>query len=292
MQEEKFIIQEIIKNLELEDIYDVVRIIDPIKKKVFNLIEDRYEEDVKHCFSYWPNNSICSNCVSMRAFREDKVFTRIEKTLDTVHLTISKPVKINHERFVVEMIKDISDILIEHKNNDEVIRDSITDTYNRRFLEERIQADIFMANEENKNLSILFINVDDLKTINRKYGHSTGDGVLAEIANEIEELISSRGSWVTRYGGDEFFICLMDFNKEEACRLAEKMRKNIETRLFFYCNESYNVTISIGVSEISNDISSYEELLDSADKSLQIAKNKGKNRVVFNGYIFSETTNI
>lgn len=301
LDNENYNVREIIKELKLEEIYEAVRIIDPIKKKIFNLKNDMYEEDIKNCFSFWPNNSICSNCVSMRAFKEDKVCTKIQKSLDKTYLTISKPVNVDHRRFVIEMIKDVSNVLSEYnvneqeyyKNtNDEIVRDTTTDAFNRRFLDERIGTDILTAKDENKKLTILLANVDNLKCINKKYGHVTGDAILAEIANEIDDLLGSDANWVARYGGDEFFICLNNINKDEAYIIAEKMRVNIEKRVFTYGKETFNVTVSLGIAEICNEINSFEELMDDADKNLQIAKNNGKNRVVIHGDLFSKTTDI
>ena len=248
--------------------------------------KDSYEENINNCFSFWANKSACTNCCSMRAFREDRVCSKIQKSHGKTYLTISKPINVENQRLVIEMIKDISQVMLDYKineddyyknTNEEIVRDSTTGAYNRRFLDERIQTDILNAKNEYKKLSIVLVNVNNLKVINKKYGHITGDAVLAEIANKIDSLLESNIDWVARYGGDEFFVCLDGFSKKEAYKVAEKMRESIEKLKFTYDDETFSTSISFGIAEISDDINSLEELMDSAEENLQITRKSGKS---------------
>lgn len=277
---------DIIKDLHLEDIYETVRIIDPIKKKIMNFGKDNYVEDISNCFAFWAKNEVCDNCSSTRAFMEDRVCTKLQKNLDITYLVISKPINVAGQRLVIEMLKDVSDVLLDYKineedyyknTNDEVVRDSTTGAFNRRFLDERIQTDILNASNENSKLTILLANVNNLKNINKKYGHATGDAILAEIANEMKSLLENNTNWVARYGGDEFFVCLVGFGKNEAFEIAEKMRENIEKLNFSFNNENFSTSISFGIAEIGQDINSFEALMDLADRNLQMAKKIGKS---------------
>ena len=130
-----------------------------------------------------------------------------------------------------------------------------------------------------KNGYLAIIDIDNFKQINDRYGHMFGDEVLAKVSEIIKSVVSARGV-VGRFGGDEFLIVLDGIKSEQDLRLILKtISKHIQW--------SYNgikgnlmLTTSFGVSKYPEDGTTYEELFKKADKSLYIAKEKGKNRYV------------
>lgn len=122
-----------------------------------------------------------------------------------------------------------------------------------------------------KTLSLLFIDIDNFKSINDTQGHDKGDNVLKRVASEIEKNV--RGSdFVGRWGGEEIVVALLGANEEEAKVISEKIREEVE--------KETGQTISIGVCELEDDIHTFDELVKRADTAMYSAKNKGKNCVV------------
>ncbi len=130
-----------------------------------------------------------------------------------------------------------------------------------------------------KEFSILMIDIDHFKSVNDTYGHQAGDSILKEIASLMISLKRKEEN-IGRYGGEEFYgICRGD--TQCGVKFAERIRKNVEDRLFAYKNTDIRITISVGVAS-TEDISksSMNDLLALADKRLYQAKHQGRNQVI------------
>jgi len=211
----------------LENIFEKVRIIDPIKKLLINA-EDLQPLDLEtHCYDFWQNSKICENCVSIRAFNEQKTMIKFEFSENKLYMVTAIPLKIADRLVILEIIKDISDAqmidnfdearsidIAKHLNNadDRLIKDELTKVYNKRFINERLPHEIFNSVLNEKHLSIIMADIDNFKSINDQYGHVFGDYVLQEFANELSRAIRRDIDWIARYGGDEFLIFLKETN--------------------------------------------------------------------------------
>lgn len=129
-----------------------------------------------------------------------------------------------------------------------------------------------------EGLYLVIMDVDDFKKINDAFGHMFGDEVLSKVAEIIRSVMGSRGV-AGRFGGDEFMIVLEGIDSEETLR---RILSTIERHAqWAYVDvEGVTVTMSIGVSKYPEDGTTYEELFQKADKSVYIAKAKGKNRYI------------
>ena len=125
---------------------------------------------------------------------------------------------------------------------------------------------------------LVLIDIDDFKQINDKYGHMFGDEVSAKCAAIFQSAITTRGM-AGRFGGDEFMLVLENLATEEDVRRIMKVI-NKHAQWAFVDKEGFNVTFSCGISRFPEDGTTYEELFKKADKSLYIAKDKGKNRYI------------
>ncbi|GAB6075016.1 sensor domain-containing diguanylate cyclase [Nautilia lithotrophica] len=147
-------------------------------------------------------------------------------------------------------------------------KDPLTKLLNRRGL-------LKILPKLEKNFSIIFLDIDKFKHINDKYGHKTGDEVLKEIANILQNNLRKE-DLIARWGGEEFLIILATGNKKAAMKIAEKLRMNIENNI----NEHVpKFTASFGVVSNVNK-HNFEEKLNQADEYLYKAKNEGRNRVI------------
>lgn len=149
--------------------------------------------------------------------------------------------------------------------------DPLTEVYNRRSLDEMAGRFISSARRRKTALTFLLVDVDRFRQVNSKFGHLTGDVVLAEVAAILRT--SVRGSdAVVRYGGDEFLIILPESTAEHAGtvtrRIADHMARWNESGHL----KDFEVNLSIGVAEW-HDGATLDETLDEADRRMYVAKN-------------------
>jgi diguanylate cyclase (GGDEF)-like protein len=148
--------------------------------------------------------------------------------------------------------------------------DPLTEIYNRRSLEEIAGRFISHARRLNSSLSLLLIDVDHFKDVNTKFGHLTGDVVLADTAALLKSAV--RGSdAVFRYGGDEFLIILADTSRAGTAKVIERIRAYLLNWNRAKTLDGFELSLSIGVSEWS-DGGTLDELLDEADREMYAAK--------------------
>jgi two-component system, cell cycle response regulator len=172
---------------------------------------------------------------------------------------------------------------VEAQYHEEIYRmtiiDGLTQAHVKRFLLEALEKEIIRARRHTRDLSFLMFDIDHFKKINDVHGHLAGDFVLKELARIVQGRIR-RDEVFARYGGEEFAIVLPETTLEGARALADGLREKVEQSRFVFQNESIKVTISIGVSTLTEPDKTSMDLIRSADAKLYEAKRGGRNRVV------------
>lgn len=126
-----------------------------------------------------------------------------------------------------------------------------------------------------ESYSIIFIDIDNFRKFNNKFGHQVGDIVLQKVSREISNSIRVSDK-AYRYGGEEIVILLKDCNRRKALEIAEKVRLNINE----LNNNPYpSITISLGVASYPDDGKHTDEIIKASDNALLTAKRLGKNQV-------------
>lgn len=290
-------IKEVVSKLTTFDkMYQQMRIVDPIKKRVLSHEENHLIETKQSCYGIWNNNEICENCISMRAYNENDTFIKIEYTPNKIFMVTAIPVELNNIKVVVELLKDITKSMVigneHHNNNVEIIKllretniaaitDVLTDLYNKRHILERLPVEILAHHFKNQPLSIIMADLDFFKKVNDTYGHFAGDYILKEFATVLKNTIRTEKDWASRFGGEEFLVCLPNTQKSTAISIAERIRKTVAAKPFTYKNQNIKLTSSFGVCTLENgNIKDYEELINCADQNLYKAKKNGRNRVI------------
>jgi two-component system, cell cycle response regulator len=152
--------------------------------------------------------------------------------------------------------------------------DGLTGLYNRGYLNQRLKEELAHASRYDRPLSCIMLDVDHFKSINDTHGHGFGDMVLNEIAGIVQKV--SRAEDITcRYGGEEFAILARETAADAAMALAERLRAAIETAKFSRGAISVSVTVSLGVSDLSDG---NQDIVDRADRALYESKHNGRNR--------------
>lgn len=160
----------------------------------------------------------------------------------------------------------------------QVYRDSLTNLYNQRFLNEVLAKKIEEHKRYNTPFSVLFIDVDHFKRVNDSLGHVIGSGVLGEMGDLLQGQIRN-SDYAFRYGGDEFIILLSHTEGNDAVIVAERVRAAVENHQFEVNGVNVRITVSIGLAFFPKHAQSAEEIIRIADEAMYYGKNKSRNIV-------------
>jgi len=162
--------------------------------------------------------------------------------------------------------------------------DSLTDLPNRHLFLDRLEQALLRSQRSQNYGALIFVDIDNFKTINDTKGHLAGDTILSEVANRLKDGVREEDT-VARLGGDEFVICMTDLGDTEdhariigvdrANRLLEKMQ-----RVFIIQGEKIKVSASLGLAFFNNHSLTASELLRHADIAMYKAKESGKNQLI------------
>ncbi len=166
-----------------------------------------------------------------------------------------------------------------------IVRDALTNVYNRGFFDEALEKDVAMAKRSGRPICMMMADVDYFKRVNDTYGHAEGDRVLQLIAASIVSSLRA-SDYVCRYGGEEFAIILSQTELAQAQVLAERIVAELPRALStgWRGAETMRITVTIGVAECPLDASDGEELVRVADRRLYAGKEAGRDRVVAADY--------
>ncbi len=153
-------------------------------------------------------------------------------------------------------------------------KDALTDVYNRRYFMVRIEEEWKRHSRFAEPVSLVLLDLDHFKEVNDRFGHRAGDEALREVARLLAKH-SRNFTIVTRYGGDEFAVLLVNTPRAGAVTYAERIREVIEQRQFAHGT----VTVSLGVASLPEDAANSDDLVVAADKAMYEAKRRGRNRV-------------
>jgi diguanylate cyclase (GGDEF)-like protein len=159
-------------------------------------------------------------------------------------------------------------------------QDGLTKLNNYTFFRQYLGTEVEKAVRYGFPVSLLMIDVDDLKAYNDSQGHMEGNRALIKIGEILRGFVR-KADIAARYGGDEFALILTHTDKDQGMVVAERLRRLVLQDLFKgeETLPGKKMTISTGVATCPSDARSPEELISRADQALYDAKSKGKNRV-------------
>lgn len=163
--------------------------------------------------------------------------------------------------------------------------DELTGLPNRRLMRDRLEQTKLISIRSDKYCALLFIDLDNFKSLNDTFGHEMGDILLREVACRLNKCVRADDT-VARMGGDEFVVLLkeLSLHKENAAIQTEIIGAKVLIALnesFHLNNVTYNITPSIGATLFEGRHTSYSKLLKQADLAMYKAKNTGRNKLCF-----------
>ena len=162
--------------------------------------------------------------------------------------------------------------------------DELTGLHNRKYLHERLDAEISRAKRYGNKVSCLLLDIDFFKVVNDMYGYDWGDVLLKRIADMLRSLVRKEDI-LTRYGDEEFIVILPNTAEEKAFLFAERFRRDIEKMEFIPAGEEerHPITISGGIASypfLENVEENSNTLIRYSEHALYNAKKRGKNKIV------------
>ena len=286
---------------------------DPISNDVFNLETSKSDNKEKK-LSIPVNSPVANKLLTMNkpvtvAYLKEFIGDDQDlRTLESLSPTLIVPLveKTNHlsgililqERIAIEeettyteyeqnMIMSIASLATVAINNASLMEMSSTDMMThlrlKYFFFNQLTEAIDKAFEQEENIAVLMFDIDFFKKFNDTYGHECGDFVLITVANIIKSSLRE-SDIASRYGGEEFTVLLRKGNKEEAMKVAERIRQKREDYDFVYNDQHLHVTVSGGVSifdKNTNPVELPNLFVNQADSGLYMSKNNGRNQVTF-----------
>jgi diguanylate cyclase (GGDEF)-like protein len=217
---------------------------------------------------------------------------RGERLLGMLNLASGDPSRFTPARATdfLQHLAAIAAVCLENAVNHERLRhlgltDALTGVRNRRYFEQRLLDECHAAQRHSRSLACLFLDLDHFKQINDRHGHHNGDRVLQHTATRIRQQLRE-GDLLSRYGGEEFVVLLLDTDAGTATEVAERIRSAVAKReVELAGGTSLAVTLSIGVAVIEGPSEVGAEglaaqLVEAADTALYRAKESGRNRVI------------
>jgi diguanylate cyclase (GGDEF)-like protein len=180
-------------------------------------------------------------------------------------------------------MSDATDAEFQRRMADAALRDPLTGVYNRAMFRERLSAEIIAYRSRPRPLAVLALDIDHFKRVNDVHGHVAGDEVLKRVASALRGAIRPEDV-VARWGGEEFVVLARDTPVQHAVQVAERLRTAAAAAVTLWRGTPVRVTLSVGVTVLAPPRQVLPHaadriLVESADRALYRAKEKGRDRV-------------
>lgn len=163
---------------------------------------------------------------------------------------------------------------------DLAMTDPLTGLHNARFFDPFLDQQLAASERDSRPLGLIMLDIDHFKLFNDRYGHPAGDEALRAFSRAVQAVVRT-SDVIARYGGEEFIVALPGAGRDEANRVAEKLRAAIEAATIDVGSGNVaSITASLGVVSTGTHHVDRAGLVEAADRALYQAKREGRNRVV------------
>jgi diguanylate cyclase (GGDEF)-like protein/PAS domain S-box-containing protein len=216
-----------------------------------------------------------ANCRTCTLVRRDGVELAIENTVTYIH---------DQDGFVTGSVVAFHDVTAARARSIEMAQlaqhDPLTGLPNRVLFDDRLTQAISLAMRQDKQLAVMFVDLDQFKKINDSLGHGVGDTLLRSVAKRMVNCVR-RTDTVSRLGGDEFVVLLSQVEHEEDAAMSARKILRALAAPHTVENKYLNISVSIGVSTYPSDGPDAENLVNKADIAMYEAKKHGRSNYRF-----------
>ncbi|MCX8083588.1 MAG: GGDEF domain-containing protein [Calditerrivibrio sp.] len=263
--EKIFGFQNVCPHCKIKYLIENKKINERISHECFSELKDKWYR-LDECMMYWPDGRLVKYTIGIDITEAKKIQNELAEAHANLYLQSKELESKNKE--LQEMYAKMKDI---------AEKDYLTGLYNRRFFYEIGQKIIDQINRYETDCFLGIIDIDHFKAINDTYGHINGDIILKHLAGKLTTELR-KSDIVGRIGGEEFAIILINVNENDARKIFENFRKNIERSIVeINDNRFISYTISIGATKLKPI--SIDHNLNAADHALYISKKEGRNRL-------------
>ncbi|MEJ8282071.1 GGDEF domain-containing protein [Pseudonocardia spirodelae] len=196
---------------------------------------------------------------------------------EQAYLHLREAVRLLHGTSVPSPADELDRLRREHAEaREQSRRDSLTASYNRRYLDERLTD--LLATDAGTPVCLALADIDHFKLVNDTHGHPFGDRVLQRMVLELARTLPA-GAFCARYGGEEFALVLPGLTEDEGVAACETARERVAAHDWTDLHPDLRMTISIGVARSAPGDGDVEALVTEADVLLYTAKQAGRNAV-------------
>ena len=264
-------------------------------KKSFRSIWDLYKITIEEIIDF--NNL----SILIKDSSSEKIFTFKKNTISDCNKSLSFSISSENILLTINLtgcdssirktLKKLTKIFLKHhvflkklKDSKNLnIKDEITGIYNQKYLKEVINKEVEKNKRYKQFFSVVFFDLDGLRTINEKHGHITGTKVLIELANFLRKHLR-KSDIIARFGGDEFVFILFNTNKSQAILVCNRIKESLLNHVFLK-KEGLRIKLtgSFGISIFPDHGNTTEDLIRNADKAMYEIKKQGKNGIKLYG---------
>jgi len=213
-----------------------------------------------------------------------KPFENLDVITDAANRAIANLSGIRRQQYLLNTLSRQNEEL-DHLNKEfreMAIRDGLTGLFNHTYAEERLESEFDRSSRFGRDLSVLFMDLDNFKFYNDANGHQAGDDILQMLSAIMMKTVRESDT-LARWGGEEFIIIAAETDAKQACELAERIRLAVANHAFAHAKQQPLglVSLSIGVATITDKTEDAQSLVKLADDAVYHAKDHGRNRTVF-----------
>jgi len=252
-----------------------------IQQKKLLLIEDFSQwspQDSKALVRSFAPNYQSNSCIIAPLLSGDKIQGVLNLADNIDHPSFDRKSDLPPVRVLCDIIGSaMSNITLYEEAQERARTDSMTHLLNHRTFYDALNKEVNRARRYGNSLSLIMVDLDELKNINDKQGHLAGDAALMHVAEKVTQCIREIDI-PARYGGDEFAIILPNTSLADAMTLAQRLLEAVAAEPIPFDNKTLRTSVSVGVAQYRPE-STVEEFMNDTDSAMFEAKMSGKNRI-------------
>ena len=258
------------------EIYDIVRIVDPIKHMSWVVSNDNEIVCIGTCYDFWGRNESCKNCISTMAYVMNDTFMKIDHQNDNSFAVIATPKVVGKNIYVIELLKKVTynvDVGVNTDNfrfktpyidSSTYFRDELTGLYCRRFIDEKLPVCMRRNRHDGKPFSIVLSIIYSYDVLSNQYNYNVDNTIMGDYAQMIISSLENHDDWTGRYMGNILITALNNSNFEKANYVAETIEHKFKSNSIKTDRNNVRILAKHSVASISDDTHDYESLINKA----------------------------